>query len=83
MTVASLGVRPMFEPPKELLVVHLFDFHGDLYGQTTIEVALHFYLRPEANFDGLDTLRCKWRETKPKPENSGVTPTASLTPMTV
>ena len=38
--VASLGVRPTFEPPVELLEAHLFDFDGDLYGRT-IEVALH------------------------------------------
>ena len=53
--VASLGVRPTFEPPVELLEAHLFDFDGDLYGRT-IEVALHAYLRPEAKFDDLDEL---------------------------
>ncbi len=56
--VASLGVRPMFEPPKELLEAYLFDFDGDLYGQT-IEVALHAFLRPEAKFDGLGALRAQ------------------------
>ena len=40
--VASLGIRPTFEPPQELLEAHLFDFDGDLYGQK-IEVALHAY----------------------------------------
>ncbi len=54
--VASLGVRPMFEPPKELLEAYLFDFNDDLYGQT-IEVALHAFLRPEAKFDSLDALK--------------------------
>ena len=54
--VASLGVRPMFDPPKELLETVLFDFSGDLYGRT-IEVALYHYLRPELKFDGLDALR--------------------------
>ncbi len=53
--VASLGVRPMFEPPVELLEPHFFDFSGDLYGQR-IEVALVDYLRPEMKFDGLDAL---------------------------
>ena len=43
--VASLGIRPSFEPPVELLEAHLFDFDGDLYGRT-IEVALHAYIRP-------------------------------------
>ncbi|WP_265569976.1 bifunctional riboflavin kinase/FAD synthetase [Sphingomicrobium nitratireducens] len=54
--VANLGVRPMFDPPKELLEAHLFDFDGDLYGQT-IEVELVHYLRPEAAFHDMDALK--------------------------
>jgi len=53
--VASLGVRPMFDPPQELLEAVLFEFDGDLYGRT-IEVALHHYLRPEAKFDSIEVL---------------------------
>lgn len=52
---ANLGIRPTFDPPKELLEPHFFDFAGDLYGQT-IEVALVDYLRPEAKFVDLDAL---------------------------
>lgn len=52
---ANLGIRPSFDPPKELLEAYLFDFGEDLYGQT-IEVALIDYLRPEAKFDSLDAL---------------------------
>jgi riboflavin kinase/FMN adenylyltransferase len=52
---ASLGVRPSFEPPKELLEPHFFDFAGDLYGQV-IDVELIEFLRPEAKFDTLDAL---------------------------
>ena len=54
--VASLGTRPMFDPPKELLEAHLFDFDGDLYGRT-IETELVAYLRPEAKFDSIDELK--------------------------
>ena len=54
--VANIGVRPMFDPPKELLEVVLFDWDGDLYGRT-IEVALHHYIRPEMKFDGMDALK--------------------------
>ena len=54
--VANLGVRPMFDPPKELLEAVLFDWAGDLYGRT-IEVALRHYLRPEMTLDGLDALK--------------------------
>ena len=52
---ANIGVRPQFEPPKELLEPHFFDFAGDLYGQE-IEVAFHHFLRPEGKFDTLDAL---------------------------
>jgi len=52
---ASVGIRPQFEPPKELLEPYFFDFSGDLYGQE-IEVAFHHLLRGEAKFDSLDEL---------------------------
>ena len=52
---ANFGVRPHFDPPKELLEPHFFDFSGDLYGQT-VEIAFHAYLRGEAKFDSLDAL---------------------------
>ena len=52
---ANLGVRPQFDPPKELLEPYFFDFAEDLYGQA-VEVALIEYLRPEARFDGLEAL---------------------------
>ena len=52
---ANLGIRPSFDPPKELLEPHFFDWSGDLYGQE-IEVAFHHFLRPEAKFDSLDAL---------------------------
>jgi riboflavin kinase / FMN adenylyltransferase len=56
--VASLGVRPTFDPPKELLEAVLFDFDGDLYGQC-IEVALHHYLRAEMKFDSVEALKAQ------------------------
>jgi len=52
---ANLGVRPMFDPPKELLEPHFFDFAEDIYDQP-IEVALHHFLRPEWKFDSLDAM---------------------------
>ena len=59
--VASFGVRPMFEPPKELLEVHIFDWSGDLYGRT-IEVDLVAYQRPERKFDSVDALISQMRD---------------------
>ena len=52
---ANLGIRPSFDPPKELLEPHFFDFAGDLYGQE-IDVAFHAFIRPEAKDDGMDAL---------------------------
>ena len=53
--VANLGVRPTFDPAKELLEAYIFDFDEDLYGRT-IEVALHHYLREEKKFGGPEAL---------------------------
>ena len=59
--VASLGVRPMFDPPVELLEANLFEFSGDLYGRT-IEVGLHHYIRPEMKFDSIEALAARMQE---------------------
>ena len=58
--VASLGVRPTFEPPRELLEAHLFDFDGDLYGRK-IGVALHAFIREERKFESADALVAEMR----------------------
>jgi riboflavin kinase / FMN adenylyltransferase len=52
---ANLGIRPQFDPPKELLEPYFFDFNEDLYGQV-VEVELIDFIRPEAKFDSLDAL---------------------------
>ncbi len=55
--VASVGVNPTVGAlPEPLLEAHLFDFSGDLYGQT-IEVELIAFLRDEAKFDNLGELK--------------------------
>ncbi len=63
--VASLGVRPTFDPPRELLEAHLLDFDGDLYGRR-IEVALHAFIRDEKKFDDVEALVAHMREDKAK-----------------
>ena len=55
---ANLGIRPTFDPPKELLEPYFFDFDGDLYGQN-VEVALIAFLRPEAKFESIDALKAR------------------------
>ena len=53
--VANLGVRPIIDPPEELLEPFFFDFTGDLYDRM-IEVELIRFIRPERKPDGLDAL---------------------------
>jgi riboflavin kinase/FMN adenylyltransferase len=55
---ANLGVRPTFNPPKELLEPYFFGFSGDLYGQE-IEVELHSFIRTEAKFDSIEALKAR------------------------
>ena len=54
--VANLGVRPMIEPPQELLETWLLDWSGDLYSQV-LDIELHHFLRPEMKLDGLEALK--------------------------
>jgi riboflavin kinase / FMN adenylyltransferase len=53
---ANIGIRPSFDPPKELLEPYFFDFSEDLYSQT-IEVEFHAFIRGEAKFDDLEALK--------------------------
>ena len=53
--VANLGVRPMFDPPKELLESWFFDFDEEIYGQA-IEVSLISFIRDELLFDSIEAL---------------------------
>ena len=53
--VASFGVRPTFGGGRALLETHLFDFSGDLYGDTA-EIEFINFIRPEAKFDGVEAL---------------------------
>ena len=51
----SIGVRPMFGENRPNCETFIFDFCGDLYGET-ISVGLVSYLRGEETFHGLDAL---------------------------
>lgn len=56
--VANLGRRPTFGKEGVTLEVNLFDFTGDLYGQT-LRVGFAGFLRPEQKFAGLEALRAQ------------------------
>jgi riboflavin kinase / FMN adenylyltransferase len=53
--VASFGRRPMFDIGTVLLEVFLFNFSGDLYGQS-IDVAFIDWIRHELKFDSVEEL---------------------------
>jgi riboflavin kinase / FMN adenylyltransferase len=53
--VANFGRRPMFDSGAVLLEVFLFDFAGDLYGQS-IDVAFIAWIREEKMFASVDEL---------------------------
>ena len=53
--VASFGRRPTFDNGAPLLETFLFDFKGDLYGQT-LDVAFVAFLRAELKFNSIEAL---------------------------
>ncbi len=53
--VASFGKRPTFDDGPPLLEVFVFDYDGDLYGET-VEVAFYEFLRGEEKFSSVEGL---------------------------
>lgn len=53
--VASYGRRPTFDNGRPLFETFLFDFSGDLYGETAL-VALYGFIRAEQHFDTAEAL---------------------------
>jgi riboflavin kinase/FMN adenylyltransferase len=58
--VASYGRRPTFDNGPALLEVFLFDFSGDLYGET-IEVLFIGWIRAEVKFDSASALMAQMK----------------------
>ncbi len=54
--IANVGARPTVAGSEIRLEVHVFDFSGDLYGQSVC-VAFHHKIRNEIKFDGIDALK--------------------------
>ena len=78
--VASYGRRPtVTENGAPLLETYVFDFSGDLYGQTC-SVSFFGHLRDELKFDGLDPLvaQIKRDEEEARALLSGVAPLSEL-----
>ena len=53
--VASFGRRPTFDNGAPLLEIFLFDFNGDLYGQS-LDIAFIAFIRDELKFDSVEAL---------------------------
>lgn len=78
--VASFGRRPTVdEDGAPLLETYMFDFSGDLYGETCA-VSFFGYLRGEEKFDGLDALvaQMKRDEAEARALLAGVRPLSAL-----
>jgi riboflavin kinase/FMN adenylyltransferase len=78
--VASFGRRPtVTEDGAALLETFLFDFSGDLYGETAC-VSFFGFLRGEKKFDGLDVLTAQMKrdEAEARALLSGVAPLSQL-----
>ena len=78
--VASFGRRPTVDDDgAALLETYLFDFSGDLYGETAC-ISFFGFLRGEEKFDGLDPLvaQMKRDEAEARALLAGVTPLSPL-----
>ena len=78
--VASFGRRPTVDDNgAPLLETFVFDFSGDLYGETC-EVSFFGFLRSEIKFDGLDALvaQMKRDESEARALLAGVRPLSGL-----
>lgn len=52
----NIGIRPTWRVDDTLCETHIFDYNGDLYGET-IRIELIKYLREEKEFSSLDELK--------------------------
>jgi riboflavin kinase / FMN adenylyltransferase len=63
--MANVGPRPSFPDDPPSLEVYLFDFEGDLYGQT-LTVYFESFIRSQKKFSGLDELKAQLEMDKEK-----------------
>jgi riboflavin kinase / FMN adenylyltransferase len=59
-SVTNVGVRPTFDGQRHQIESYLFDWSGDLYGQSITVQFIH-RLRPEKKFDGIEALLAQIR----------------------
>jgi riboflavin kinase/FMN adenylyltransferase len=74
--VASYGRRPTFDNGQALLEAFLFDYSGDLYGET-IEVLFIAWIRAEAKFDSAVALIAQMQRDETRAKEILRAPSAS------
>lgn len=77
--VASFGRRPTFDNGATLFETFLFDFSGDLYGET-VDVSIFAFLRGEARFESAEALVAQMDRDaeEAKAALAGVSPLSAL-----
>ena len=65
--MANVGPRPSYPDAPPALEVHLFNFGGDVYGQT-LRVSFEHFLRGQKKFSGLAELTAQLTEDKKSAE---------------
>ena len=58
LAVTNVGTRPTVEGTGVTVEPWILDFEGDLYGKD-VELAFHYFLRPEQKFDSLEELQAE------------------------
>lgn len=59
----NIGLRPTVDGKKRVIEVNIFDFDGDIYGQT-LRIHVLQQLRSEVKFDGLEGLKAQLAKDK-------------------
>ena len=59
----NIGVRPTIDGKKRVVEVNIFNFDADIYG-AQVKVELHYYLRGEVKFEGLEGLKSQLLQDK-------------------
>jgi riboflavin kinase/FMN adenylyltransferase len=59
----NIGTRPTFDGRNRTLEVNIFDFDGDLYGQT-VRISFLFRLREERKFESPEALVAQLQKDK-------------------
>jgi riboflavin kinase / FMN adenylyltransferase len=67
--MANVGPRPSFPSEAPALEVYLFEFEGDLYGQT-LTVYFESFIRSQKKFSGLGELKLQLEQDKLEAEKS-------------